>query len=321
MVGSLGKLSAELRNRIYELVLVPAGGFHITTTFPGLGQLKQSRHRAQKDPLALIKTCRQARDEARKMFFALNTFRCFYNGGGPAGFDDASSVALDFVKNLGDDAAKELRNITLSSLDAGAHWERVRLMLPQLKNIAAKLHTLAPACTITAEIRLKGETEHPFLHIEMKHGQLSFDRFFEESYELLCNPSLPDYSFDLAELRESLQEYCGLIPERHEDCDPARNGRQQAHDENDESTAVQGTTERCMTDGPTETLQYKHQQALHPRTMKGDKEKEMQHEKGPEDQAAIERIPSTQAVKKHARERTTIKVIVARVLIWTTSRQ
>lgn len=59
----LSKLPAELRNRVYELVLVHPNEIAVN-----------SRKRLR-DHKALLQTCKQIREEASKIFYALNSFR------------------------------------------------------------------------------------------------------------------------------------------------------------------------------------------------------------------------------------------------------
>lgn len=71
----LGRLPAELRNRIYELVLTLPTTIEIDPTIPNDKRSKASSLlRSRPNVFALVKTCRQVHSESNLMIYANNTF-------------------------------------------------------------------------------------------------------------------------------------------------------------------------------------------------------------------------------------------------------
>ncbi|CAK1363763.1 unnamed protein product [Cercospora beticola] len=111
----LGKLAAELRNKIFEYVLIHDDPIYMAMKYDARGRPNEMRilNRAfNSRPLSLLAVCRQARDECTEMFFANNHFKI-----GPATIDRdnaESATSLDWFLNMIDDVGKSyVRHITV----------------------------------------------------------------------------------------------------------------------------------------------------------------------------------------------------------------
>ncbi|RMY98375.1 hypothetical protein D0862_07616 [Hortaea werneckii] len=103
----LTKLSAELRNEIYHLVLYSPKGFNIIYIGNILFDDKVLRNENQQaHPLALTATCKALRTETLQLFYALNTFTIKFRH-----FDLLEDVFGVFRDRIGDDCVRALRHV------------------------------------------------------------------------------------------------------------------------------------------------------------------------------------------------------------------
>lgn len=129
------KLSAELRNEIYELALSFENTIFITNTSDY--RLKSST----KHPTALLQTCRQIRAEATKMFYANNAFRvCDSRPTEPYGTSNGFTVVQQFFHTIGlhnSNTIKRMRvDIRFDQRDLS------RIKTPTLKQINSQIADL-----------------------------------------------------------------------------------------------------------------------------------------------------------------------------------
>ncbi|KAI7280677.1 hypothetical protein KC345_g4597 [Hortaea werneckii] len=103
----LTKLSAELRNEIYHLVLYSPEGFTIIYIGNILFDdkvLRNENHQVQ--PLALTATCKALRTETLQLFYAINTFTFKFRH-----LDLLEDVFGVFRDRIGDDCVRALRQV------------------------------------------------------------------------------------------------------------------------------------------------------------------------------------------------------------------
>lgn len=101
------KLSAELRNEIYHLVLYSPEGFNITYIGNILFDdkvLRNENHQVQ--PLALTATCKALRTETLQLFFAINAFTFKFKH-----FDSLQDILDAFMARIGSDCVRALRRV------------------------------------------------------------------------------------------------------------------------------------------------------------------------------------------------------------------
>ncbi|KAI7388471.1 hypothetical protein KC328_g8920 [Hortaea werneckii] len=101
------KLSAELRNEIYHLVLYSPEGFSIVYIGNILFEdkvLRNENHQIQ--PLALTATCKALRTETLQLFYAINTFTFKLKH-----FDSLEDIFDVFRDRIGDDCVRALRHV------------------------------------------------------------------------------------------------------------------------------------------------------------------------------------------------------------------
>ncbi|KAI7259288.1 hypothetical protein KC343_g2335 [Hortaea werneckii] len=109
----LTKLSAELRNEIYHLVLYSPKGFNIIYIGNILFDDKVLRNENhQVHPLALTATCKALRTETLQLFYALNTFTFKFKH-----FDLLEDVFGVFRDRIGDDCVRALRQVFAECYD------------------------------------------------------------------------------------------------------------------------------------------------------------------------------------------------------------
>ncbi|KAI7229122.1 F-actin capping protein [Hortaea werneckii] len=101
------KLSAELRNDIYHLVLYSPEGFNITYIGNILFEDKVLRNENnQVQPLALTATCKALRTETLQLFYAINTFTFKFKH-----FDSLQDILDAFMDRIGNDCVRALRRV------------------------------------------------------------------------------------------------------------------------------------------------------------------------------------------------------------------
>lgn len=107
-----GKLSPELRNAIYSLVLPFDHPFEITAEQDS-HKLRIADGDAQMQPLAITAVCRQIRGETKQMFYHLNSFHIQLRKHKPVSRRDEAGLLQKFWDGIGDTNAAALCRITV----------------------------------------------------------------------------------------------------------------------------------------------------------------------------------------------------------------
>ncbi|EME79161.1 uncharacterized protein MYCFIDRAFT_79718 [Pseudocercospora fijiensis CIRAD86] len=135
----LAKLSAELRNEIYELAL----SFEDTITVTGTSA-SSDLECSIGHPTALIQTCRQIRSEATRMFYANNTFHIGGSGSSDSvEVTDAFSVLQRFSHTIGLHNSKAIKRISVEVV----YHQRMHFPLEPsaMENINAQIKSMRHA--------------------------------------------------------------------------------------------------------------------------------------------------------------------------------
>ncbi|GAB1741907.1 hypothetical protein NU219Hw_g7313t1 [Hortaea werneckii] len=101
------KLSAELRNEIYHLVLHSPEDFKIVYIGNIIFEdkvLRNENHQVQ--PLALTATCKALRTETLQLFYAINTFTFKFKH-----FDSLDDILEVFRDRIGNECVRALRHV------------------------------------------------------------------------------------------------------------------------------------------------------------------------------------------------------------------
>ena len=107
----LGRLPAELRNRVYEYLLEDGNQYCITTHFNDRGVAKLKASLADQ-PLALARTCRTAYEEFTPLFYSSNIFMIRGRVG------TAVLKSFDaFTTMIGDKNSESLRSVVFRILE------------------------------------------------------------------------------------------------------------------------------------------------------------------------------------------------------------
>ncbi|KXS98586.1 hypothetical protein AC578_4314 [Pseudocercospora eumusae] len=133
------KLSAELRNEIYELALSFEEPILITKT--SHSRLESS----VKQPTALLQTCRQIRAETTKMFYANNVFR--FADSTPVDHtkvSDAWVVFSRFFGSIGLDSSNTIKHVCVEiryeigrpRIICGEAWDHIKSQIHDFRRIA-----------------------------------------------------------------------------------------------------------------------------------------------------------------------------------------
>lgn len=217
----LGKLSAEIRNHIYELALTQDEPINITSNEVPFGRQRLSRYNKNQHPLALALTCRQAHHECLQLFYASNSFIFYLDNGLPSDFEDVSEMALTFLKRLDQEARTSIPRITLSTTGVLSHFELLHRLcfarnllykgLRYLTWLAPELFKLIPSCEIIAELGAGdlARYEDIAFHLELAGGQIDYNTAFEELRSAIdWYQDSPDYSWALQSFRNDLGNFC-----------------------------------------------------------------------------------------------------------------
>ncbi|KAK5743940.1 hypothetical protein LTR17_002278 [Elasticomyces elasticus] len=119
----LSRIPAELRNRIYELVLLQPKPITLTN-LPKLNAMEPytcAPYLAFQHPTALTMTCVAIHREASKLFYAINTFECEHS---PVYGTSSTSSAHRFLVDIGCPNRLAIRSF---SFDVGPIYSAARL--------------------------------------------------------------------------------------------------------------------------------------------------------------------------------------------------
>lgn len=104
------KISAEIRNQIYELVLVHEKPFMVTED-----DCESDSHSTSSSPdshpIALLHTCKQIKNEATALFYRSNKFCLTFTVGSGEDAQDQPAPVHEFCNQIGDIAFMSLRNL------------------------------------------------------------------------------------------------------------------------------------------------------------------------------------------------------------------
>ncbi|KAI6866767.1 hypothetical protein KC343_g6097 [Hortaea werneckii] len=109
----IATLSAELRNQIYHLVLTHPEPIIIISSFSLEGYEIWSQVARQRKLLALTRTCRAIREEAIKIFYAVNTFTYVPSSQGLR----TQELVQGFDKRIGREFAALIHNVVVKPVD------------------------------------------------------------------------------------------------------------------------------------------------------------------------------------------------------------
>lgn len=119
--STLGRLSAELRNVIYSLVLSADKPISLTTDRPygklrltELEVIEGSVEEPLKQPVAIAAVCRQMRSEATQMFYHVNSFDIRYTTQVNSYHRDEARLLQKFCDTIGSANVSALRHVTLT---------------------------------------------------------------------------------------------------------------------------------------------------------------------------------------------------------------
>lgn len=138
----LARLPAELRNRIYEVILVYDNPTWIAVYLMH-ARLFRQRSSRPRHVLALVLTCKQLNAEAGSLHYALNTFTLYHD------------VSLrKWCYAIGERNTKDLRTVIVDlGLFSPKSWNAH--IAPQISNAARSARLLSTRCNITVEARLE----------------------------------------------------------------------------------------------------------------------------------------------------------------------
>lgn len=155
--SSLGKLSAEIRNAIYSLVVTHDAPYRVTADRKG-DKLCTEKRCAQQQPLALSATCRQMRNETMQTIYHVNTFdinifNIRHMQSTDGGRTSETGILQRFCAGLGPLNASALRSIKVTFRSAAFYRDgmesefiSIRHKMPLLRALRASI----PDCEIVA---------------------------------------------------------------------------------------------------------------------------------------------------------------------------
>ncbi|KAK5136949.1 hypothetical protein LTR08_001456 [Meristemomyces frigidus] len=145
------RLSAELRNRIYELALIEPYGIVLTmearrntlATSPSIGvhDLKKVNLHNPRPSTALLRVCRQIRDETRSMYVSVNKLvinpwvNIVYHLGWPV----SQLTLMEWVDMVGPEQVKQLRTVDVI-LGAVVYKKKMKALWDGLLQLRHVLH-------------------------------------------------------------------------------------------------------------------------------------------------------------------------------------
>lgn len=163
--SSFGRLPAELRNSVYELVLTHPTPFNLEPRLdPKAGSKTRAVAASEPNFLALVKTCKQINTECSQIVYSSNIFS-FTNW---AYSPDYTHLLATFTSQIGSLKADAIRtvfvNIGLASDSDGD--EGTRKMMTTVANIKCRQKSL-PACTFELQFYVYGDEVESVLKLAL----------------------------------------------------------------------------------------------------------------------------------------------------------
>lgn len=127
----LNKISAELRNQIYELVLMHEHPISITAD-DYVSDLRATNFKLKSHPLALLHTCKQISNESTALFYGNNAFHFEFPGRTADKDKDELCLVQRFCASIGDAALVGLRDLRVHATRMYDQWSSDIPDLPDL---------------------------------------------------------------------------------------------------------------------------------------------------------------------------------------------